>query len=160
MADWNALAEPLRRAEAEHGVLQRHHTDWGPRKRHCASLIVAATITQSDYTALPLFRNRTRIHPTDEPFRNLVYKLIMYRPRCPPRPRGGITFLNLEDETGMANVIVSVGLWRKCRNMWLNNSALLVRGIAQVGQGTVSLVADQVTPVDLKSLASGSRDFR
>ncbi|WP_329052975.1 hypothetical protein [Amycolatopsis sp. NBC_01488] len=28
-----------------------------------------------------------------------------------PATAGGITFLNLEDETGMANVIVSVALW-------------------------------------------------
>ncbi|WP_432850556.1 hypothetical protein ACQPXB_08225 [Amycolatopsis sp. CA-161197] len=51
-------------------------------------------------------------------------------------------------------------MWRKFRNTWLNNSALLVRGIAQVGQGTVSLVADQVTRLDFKSLAAASRDFR
>ncbi|MFF4599764.1 hypothetical protein [Amycolatopsis sp. NPDC001319] len=45
----------------------------------------------------------------------------------------------------------------------MSSPALLVRGIAQVGQvgqGTVSLVADQVTPLDLKSLAATSRDFR
>ncbi|WIX83031.1 hypothetical protein QRX50_20840 [Amycolatopsis carbonis] len=77
-----------------------------------------------------------------------------------PATAGGITFLNLEDETGMANVIVSVGMWRRDRQIWLSSPALLVRGIAQVGQGTVSLVADQVTPLDLKSLAASSRDFR
>ncbi|MEU4675097.1 OB-fold nucleic acid binding domain-containing protein, partial [Amycolatopsis sp. NPDC023774] len=77
-----------------------------------------------------------------------------------PATAGGITFLNLEDETGMCNVIVSVGMWRKCRSTWLNSPALLVRGIAQVGQGTVSLVADHVTPLDLKGLAAASRDFR
>ncbi|QRP49051.1 hypothetical protein [Amycolatopsis sp. FDAARGOS 1241] len=42
----------------------------------------------------------------------------------------------------------------------LTSPALLVRGIAQVGQGTVSLAADQVTPLDPKSLAVASRDFR
>ncbi|MEU4674702.1 hypothetical protein AB0F91_43840, partial [Amycolatopsis sp. NPDC023774] len=77
-----------------------------------------------------------------------------------PATAGGITFLNLEDETGMCNVIVSIGLWRRDRQIWLSSPALLVRGIAQVGHGTVSLVADQVTPLDLKSLAASSRDFR
>ncbi|MFF4598143.1 error-prone DNA polymerase [Amycolatopsis sp. NPDC001319] len=77
-----------------------------------------------------------------------------------PATAGGITFLNLEDETGMTNVVVSIGLWRKCRNTWLTSPALLVRGIAQVGRGTVSVVADKVTPLDLKSLATKSRDFR
>ncbi|WIX76796.1 hypothetical protein QRX50_35985 [Amycolatopsis carbonis] len=51
-------------------------------------------------------------------------------------------------------------MWRQHRQLWLNSPALLVRGIAQVGQDTVSLVADQVTPLDLKSLAAASRDFR
>ncbi|WP_432844950.1 hypothetical protein ACQPXB_27790 [Amycolatopsis sp. CA-161197] len=60
----------------------------------------------------------------------------------------------------MCNVVVSVGSWGSARQAWLNNSALFARGIAQVGQGTVSLVADHVTPLDLKSLASASRDFR
>ncbi|MEU4674667.1 hypothetical protein AB0F91_43655 [Amycolatopsis sp. NPDC023774] len=77
-----------------------------------------------------------------------------------PATAGGITFLNLEDETGMCNVIMSIGMWRRARQVWLNSPALLVRGIAQVGHGTVSLVADQVIPLDLKSLASSSRDFR
>jgi hypothetical protein len=45
------------------------------------------------------------------------------------------------------------------RQLWLNGPALLVHGIAQVWQATVSLVADQVTPLD-KSLATSSRDFR
>lgn len=41
-----------------------------------------------------------------------------------------------------------------------NYNAFLVRGIAQVGQGTVLIVADQFTPLDLKALATKSRDFR
>lgn len=48
-------------------------------------------------------------------------------------------------------------VWRRHRQLWLSSPALLVRGIAQVGQGTASLVADQVTPLDLKSLASAVR---
>ncbi|WIX76800.1 hypothetical protein QRX50_36005 [Amycolatopsis carbonis] len=51
-------------------------------------------------------------------------------------------------------------VWRRHRQLWLSSPALLVRGIAQVGQGTVSLVADQVTPLDLRSLAAASGDFR
>ncbi|MEV4601325.1 hypothetical protein AB0K15_28480 [Amycolatopsis sp. NPDC049253] len=47
-------------------------------------------------------------------------------------------------------------MWRRHRQLWLSSPALLVRGIAQVGPGTVSLVADQVTPLDLKSLAAAS----
>ncbi|MEV0068043.1 MULTISPECIES: hypothetical protein [unclassified Amycolatopsis] len=49
-------------------------------------------------------------------------------------------------------------VWR--RQVWLSSPALLVRSIAQAGQGAVSLVADQITPLDLKSLAAASHDFR
>jgi error-prone DNA polymerase len=77
-----------------------------------------------------------------------------------PATAGGITFLNLEDETGMANVVVSVGMWQRSRQILANHSALVVRGIAQVSQGSVSIVADQITGLDLRSLAAPSRDFR
>jgi error-prone DNA polymerase len=60
----------------------------------------------------------------------------------------------------MANIVVSQGLWRRHRTVLLASSALLVRGIAQVGQGTASIVADRITPLDLKTLAATSRDFR
>ncbi|MFF4598039.1 error-prone DNA polymerase [Amycolatopsis sp. NPDC001319] len=77
-----------------------------------------------------------------------------------PATAGGITFLNLEDETGMTNVIVSVGVWRRNRRLLQNHSVLVVRGIAQVGQGTVSVVADHLAALDLTGLAQKSRDFR
>ncbi|MEU4674428.1 hypothetical protein AB0F91_42330 [Amycolatopsis sp. NPDC023774] len=42
----------------------------------------------------------------------------------------------------------------KALQIWLGSPALLVHGIAQGGQGAVSIVADKVTPPDLKSLAT------
>ncbi|HEY3477539.1 MAG TPA: OB-fold nucleic acid binding domain-containing protein [Streptomyces sp.] len=77
-----------------------------------------------------------------------------------PASAGGVTFLNLEDETGMVNIVVSPGLWNRERTALLGATALLVRGTAQVSQGAASLQADQVSVLDLKSLAAGSRDFR
>jgi error-prone DNA polymerase len=77
-----------------------------------------------------------------------------------PATAGGITFLNLEDETGMANIIVSVGMYQRSRKILQNHTALVVRGIAQVAKGSVSVVADQITPLDLRGLATPSRDFR
>ncbi|MDT8912227.1 OB-fold nucleic acid binding domain-containing protein [Amycolatopsis sp. PS_44_ISF1] len=77
-----------------------------------------------------------------------------------PATAGGITFLNLEDETGMVNIVVSPGLWQRHRRTLLASTALLIRGIAQTGQGTVSVVADHITPLDLTTLAAASRDFR
>jgi error-prone DNA polymerase len=77
-----------------------------------------------------------------------------------PATAGGITFLNLEDETGMANVLVSPGLWQRQRLVARTSAALLVRGQAQVGEGVVTLVADRLETLDLSMRAGPSRDFR
>ena len=77
-----------------------------------------------------------------------------------PATAGGITFLNLEDETGMANIIISVAAWKKFQNVLAKHSALVVRGIAQVSQGSASIVADKITALDLRGIAAPSRDFR
>ncbi|MDS0140539.1 MULTISPECIES: error-prone DNA polymerase [unclassified Amycolatopsis] len=77
-----------------------------------------------------------------------------------PATAGGITFLNLEDETGMINVVVHPSTWTKFRQILATSSALVIRGQAQVTQGTASVVADQITPLDLRALAARSRDFR
>ncbi|PRX45446.1 DnaE-like error-prone DNA polymerase [Prauserella shujinwangii] len=76
-----------------------------------------------------------------------------------PATAGGITFLNLEDETGMVNVVCSRGLWRRQADVARNSPALLVRGIVQNAHGVTSLVADHLTPLDLR-VAHRSRDFR
>ncbi|WP_370973842.1 error-prone DNA polymerase [Amycolatopsis sp. cg9] len=90
--------------------------------------------------------------------RILVGGAVTHRQR--PATAGGITFLNLEDETGMTNVIVHPGTWTRYRQVLSTCSALVIRGKAQVSQGTASLVADHITPLDLRALASKSRDFR
>ncbi len=77
-----------------------------------------------------------------------------------PATAGGITFLNLEDETGMANVLVSPGLWRRQRLVARTSAALLVRGRAQAAEGVVTLVADRLERIDLSMRAGPSRDFR
>ncbi|MEV7092701.1 error-prone DNA polymerase [Amycolatopsis sp. NPDC051045] len=77
-----------------------------------------------------------------------------------PATAGGITFLNLEDETGMANVLVSPGLWRRQRLVARTSAALLVRGLVQAGEGVVTLVADRLERLDLATPTGPSRDFR
>ncbi|MEV6623407.1 error-prone DNA polymerase [Amycolatopsis sp. NPDC051106] len=77
-----------------------------------------------------------------------------------PATAGGITFLNLEDETGMANVLVSPGLWQRQRLVARTSAALLVRGRAQVGEGVVTLVADRLERLELRVKPGPSRDFR
>jgi error-prone DNA polymerase len=76
-----------------------------------------------------------------------------------PATSGGVTFLNLEDETGMINVVCSPGLWTRYRRIARNSSALLVRGMVESAEGVTSILADHLEPLDL-SIPAKSRDFR
>ncbi len=89
--------------------------------------------------------------------RVLVGGAITHRQR--PATAGGITFLNLEDETGMLNVVVSPGLWARYRGLARDATALLVRGTLQNVGGVCSLNADRLEALDLHT-AHRSRDFR
>jgi error-prone DNA polymerase len=61
----------------------------------------------------------------------------------------------------MANVVVSLGLWQRWRDVARNSNALLIRGRVQAAEGVVTLVADRLVPIDLNAVLAGpSRDFR
>ncbi|HEY7812302.1 MAG TPA: OB-fold nucleic acid binding domain-containing protein, partial [Nakamurella sp.] len=77
-----------------------------------------------------------------------------------PATAGGVTFLNLEDETGMVNVVCSPGLWARYRRVARISQALVVRGVLQNVEGALSLVADRLEPLDLRTTVPKSRDFR
>jgi error-prone DNA polymerase len=84
--------------------------------------------------------------------------IVTHRQR--PATAGGITFLNLEDETGMANVICSQGLWARHRRVARSAAALLVRGrLERSPEGVVNLLADRLEPLPMP-IAARSRDFR
>ncbi|MBF6172565.1 error-prone DNA polymerase [Nocardia blacklockiae] len=87
----------------------------------------------------------------------LVGGAVTHRQR--PATAAGVTFLNLEDETGMVNVVCSVGLWRRYRRLAQGAPALLIRGRVQNAEGVVSLIAEHLQPLDLR-VGSKSRDFR
>jgi error-prone DNA polymerase len=74
-----------------------------------------------------------------------VAGLVTHRQR--PGTASGITFLNLEDETGMLNVVVSPGVWRRHRRVARTVSALVVRGILERQDGVTNLVADKLAPI-------------
>ncbi|AKP59581.1 error-prone DNA polymerase [Mycobacteroides abscessus subsp. abscessus] len=89
--------------------------------------------------------------------RVLVAGAVTHR-QC-PATAAGVTFINLEDETGMVNVVCSVGLWARYRKLAVTARALIIRGQVQNASGAVSVVADQLRPLDLQ-IRSTSRDFR
>ncbi|KXP00806.1 error-prone DNA polymerase [Tsukamurella pseudospumae] len=89
--------------------------------------------------------------------RVLVGGAVTHRQR--PATAGGVTFLNLEDETGMVNVVCSPGLWARYRRLAQSAPALLVRGKLQNAEGAVTVVADRLQRMDL-SVPSRSRDWQ
>jgi error-prone DNA polymerase len=89
--------------------------------------------------------------------RVLVGGVVTHRQR--PATASGITFLNLEDETGMLNVVCSPGLWQRHRRVARTASAMLIRGRLELAEGVVSLTADHLAVLTLP-IRSRSRDFR
>ncbi|GAB2565990.1 error-prone DNA polymerase [Nocardia heshunensis] len=89
--------------------------------------------------------------------RVLVGGAVTHRQR--PATAGGVTFLNLEDETGMVNVVCSVGLWARYRRLATTAPALLIRGRVQNAEGAVTIVAEHLQRMDLR-IEGRSRDFR
>jgi error-prone DNA polymerase len=89
--------------------------------------------------------------------RVLVGGMVTHRQR--PATAGGTTFLNLEDETGLINVICSKGVWARYRRVGRAAAALLVRGRLERAEGVVNVIADQLQPLPLVA-STRSRDFR
>jgi error-prone DNA polymerase len=89
--------------------------------------------------------------------RVLVGGIVTHRQR--PATAGGITFLNLEDETGMLNVVCSPGLWQRHRRVARTANALVIRGRLELVDGVVNLAADRLTELTMP-VRSASRDFR
>ena len=89
--------------------------------------------------------------------RVLVAGAVTHRQR--PATAGGVTFVNLEDETGMVNVICSPGLWVRYRRVARVSLALIIRGTVERTDGVINVIADRIDNLDL-GVASRSRDFR
>jgi error-prone DNA polymerase len=98
-----------------------------------------------------------KLSSVDNGTRVLVGGAVTHRQR--PATAGGVTFLNIEDETGMINVICSPGLWARYRRVARSSSAMLVRGVVESAEGVVSLLADRLQNLELR-IPSKSRDFQ
>jgi error-prone DNA polymerase len=95
---------------------------------------------------------------TAEPGRRIrVGGVVTHRQR--PSTAGGVTFLNLEDETGMLNVVCSPGLWHRYRRVARGSAALIVRGRVERADGVTNLVADGMQRLPLAARTT-SRDFQ
>lgn len=96
---------------------------------------------------------------TAEPGRRVeIGGVVTHRQR--PATASGITFLNVEDETGLVNVICSVGLWGRYRRVVRESRALIIRGtLERSREGVIAIVADRVEALPLRASVA-SRDFR
>jgi error-prone DNA polymerase len=71
-----------------------------------------------------------------------VAGMVTHRQR--PGTAGGVTFLNLEDETGMLNVICTEVLWKRYRRIARNTAGMIIRGTVEHSDGVTNLVADRL----------------
>lgn len=112
-------------------------------RRHLAGLGVT---TASGLTARP------------DGARVLVAGVVTHRQR--PMTARGTTFANLEDETGLVNVLISRGCWQRFRAV-ARSSALVVRGRLERADGAINVVADHLEALHLPTHdLHTSRDFR
>ena len=87
-----------------------------------------------------------------------VAGVVTHRQR--PATASGITFMNLEDESGIVNVIAGVGVWNRYRRVARESPALIVRGMLErSAEGVINVVADRFEPLTV-SVSGRSRDFR
>ncbi|WGW13693.1 error-prone DNA polymerase [Saxibacter everestensis] len=89
--------------------------------------------------------------------RVLVGGLVTHRQR--PATASGITFINLEDESGMVNVVCSPGLWARYRQVAMQANAMLVHGRVQRADTVVSVTAEKLETLPIARKVR-SRDFQ
>jgi error-prone DNA polymerase len=77
-----------------------------------------------------------------------------------PGTAKGFVFLTLEDETGIANIIVRPDLFSEQRAVIVNAPYLIVEGALQIQEGVTSVKAERVLPLGGGSPAPESHDFR
>ena len=76
-----------------------------------------------------------------------------------PGTAHGFVFLSLEDETGIANAIVTPDLFEQNRMVLVSERFLLVEGILQNIDNVVSVKADRVSALNITQAATSSHDF-
>jgi error-prone DNA polymerase len=87
-----------------------------------------------------------------------VAGLVTHRQR--PATASGITFLNLEDEHGLVNIVCSLGVWNRYRRIVRDSPALIARGMLErSAEGVTNLIADAFEDLRV-GVQHRARDFR
>ena len=80
---------------------------------------------------------------------------------CRQRPgtAKGFVFLSIEDETGVANAIVTPDLFQKNRLLLSSAQFLMVEGILQNQDNVISVKAQRLLPLSITHAPTASHDF-
>jgi error-prone DNA polymerase len=112
-----------------------------------ADLAAAGVVTASGLMGVPAGERVT------------VAGIVTHRQR--PATAQGVTFMNLEDETGLINVICSAGAWKRYRRVARASPALLIDGRLERVETVINVVAERIRALSLRpGAALRSRDFR
>jgi error-prone DNA polymerase len=112
-----------------------------------ADLEAAGVVTAAGLTDVPAGERVT------------VAGVVTHRQR--PATAQGVTFMNLEDETGLINVICSAGAWKRYRRVARATPALIIDGRLERVETVINVVAERIRPLALRpDGALRSRDFR
>ncbi len=76
-----------------------------------------------------------------------------------PGTAHGFVFLSLEDETGVANIIVEPKTFERNKEALVTNPFLLIHGTLQNQQGAISVKAGKVEAIDVNAIPVPSHDF-
>jgi error-prone DNA polymerase len=76
-----------------------------------------------------------------------------------PGTAKGFVFLSLEDETGIANIILTPDVFERDRLIVTCNRFLLIAGTVQNADGVIHVKAQHIAPLDITSANIRSHDF-
>jgi error-prone DNA polymerase len=107
-------------------------------------------------TALGVIPSNRLRHLPDRT-RITIAGIVTHRQR--PATARGVTFINLEDEFGMVNVICDPVVWQANRRVARESGGLVIRGMLEKAEGVVNVSAERIEKLDL-GLRTRSRDFR
>jgi error-prone DNA polymerase len=85
-----------------------------------------------------------------------VAGVVTHRQR--PGTAKGVYFLNLEDETGLLNIVVLPDVWAAHRQIVRRSPALVIHGRLEYHDGVTNIVARSFEPIGVQTVQS--RDFR
>jgi error-prone DNA polymerase len=77
-----------------------------------------------------------------------------------PGTAKGFVFLSLEDETGIANVILTPDVFERDRVVVTRNRFLRIEGPVQNQEGVIHVKAQRIVPLEVTRVEVRSRDFR